>query len=219
MTFEQYLEKTERNLRIMSRTANGIVDTSASRTKADYMKIESGEEASKTAFSNIRTALAFAYEQKNRKFLSSDEIKKFITDVALKVNEGIVKEGCLFRQGSDSDSLPYARIADIDRIYDWFCGQLFDRIETGYADHIETACFAEYLINPVGHFFSDGCSKVSMAISAYILMREDMPLPAYRGREEYYDVLERSNRRIPSVNEVVDPKAYSVFLEYFRSLF
>ena len=45
MTLKDYLEQFRKNMMVMSRTANGRLDLSASATKADSMAAVSAEDA------------------------------------------------------------------------------------------------------------------------------------------------------------------------------
>ena len=94
---EIYLRDAERNLLAMSRTARGVVDTSASAKKAESMTGVSGEAAADLAKQNFETAIREAYDNKERRFESPDDLRDFIEDLAVTVNSGIVKEGNLIR--------------------------------------------------------------------------------------------------------------------------
>ena len=216
--FEFYNLRMKDNLGKISRTANGIIDVSASVTKKDFMLVKSGKAAEDIAYENVENALKFAYDNRERRFASANEIGEFIKQIALLVNCGIVEEKYLFRSGADSDKFPYARIADINYVYDWFCEQIFNAFNNPETDYERLAAFCEYIINCVGHFFTDGCSKISMVMSAYVLMRADSDLPHYVTRDDYYNHIV-FERQIPSrENGIMKEADFSVFADYYKTL-
>ena len=74
MTLNDYREEFRRNMMIMSRTANGKLDLSASATKADSMAAASAEDARDRALENTNRALEFLFDNRKRKFKSADEL-------------------------------------------------------------------------------------------------------------------------------------------------
>ena len=213
---EQYMSDAKRNLMAMSRTAQGIVDTSASAKKADSMTGISGEAAASTAQTNFETAINVAFDSKDRVFESPDDLRAFVEGLALQINDGIVKEGSLIRS-SDSDKYPYVRVANLGEQMDKFYQGLYDRIQDPNADPIESAAYAEFGIDFAGHFFADGCGKTAKVVSSYMLVRHNHPLPEYKGgRTAYYA---NQLKRIAGEDEQADANGYQKFLEYYRGLF
>ena len=218
MTLNDYRDQFRRNLTTMSRTANGGLDLSASATKADSMKTGSAEEAKSLTLENTDRAIEFLYDNRRRYFKSSKELEELILQAAEITNRGIVREGCLFRSGEDSIKYKYARIKDIPAIWAWFTDILYWLLTTQCFEVEEIAAFCEYVINIVGHFFSDGCGKISMLVSAYVFMRFDMECPVYSSREEYYRAAIRDN--VPTVSEMhrlmADPEFWDFVSYYLR---
>ena len=213
---ETYLQDAERNLLAMSRTARGVVDTSASAKKAESMTGVSGEAAADLAKQNFETAIREAYDNKERKFESPNDLRGFVEGLAATVNSGIVKEGNLIRT-SDSEKYPYARIANLENYMNKFYQGLFERIQNPEADPIESAAFAEFGIDFAGHFFADGCGKTAKVISSFMLMRHNHELPEYKGgRSAYYA---NQLRQIAGEDEAADEAGYRKFLDYYRGLF
>ena len=216
ISVEIYLQDAERNLLAMSRTARGIVDTSASAKKAESMTGVSGETAADLAKQNFETAIREAYNNREREFESPDDLRKFIESLAATVNSGIVKEGNLIRN-SDSEKYPYARIANLENYMDKFYQGLYKRVQNPEADPIESAAFAEFGIDFGGHFFADGCGKTAKVVSSFILMRHNHKLPEYKGgRSAYYA---NQLQQIAGEDEAADEAGYQKFLEYYRGLF
>lgn len=212
-----YLVKASENLLATSRTAHGTIDTGASTTKAAAMEIGGGEQVVDLARENFVGAISLAYENKNRLFSDPNELRVFVEQVASLINRGIVKEGMLVRGGEDSVKYPHTRIADLPAAMEGFYDKFYAKISDPSTDPIETAAFAEYNIDLSGHFFADGCGKTAKAISAFVLMRSDYPLPTYRGgRDAYYA---HAPRRIAGVDSEIDQVEYDNFVNYYKTLF
>ena len=219
MTLYDYRRQFRDNLMIMSRTANGMPDLSASGTKSDSMAVDSAADAQKLAFENTERALRFLFDNRRRTFRSAEELEELVLETAKITNEGITREGCLFRSGEDSTKYNYARIKDIPVMWDRYVRSFSWMLNSQCFEVEEIAAFCEYVINFLGHFFADGCGKISMLISTYVFMRFDLPCPQYTSREEYYRFAVR--RKIPSVNDLrqlpADPEFWD-FVSYYRRL-
>ena len=219
MTLYDYRRQFRDNLMIMSRTANGRLDLSASGTKSDSMAVDSAADAQKLAFENTERALRLLFDNRRRTFRSAEELEELVLETAKITNEGITREGCLFRSGEDSTKYNYARIKDIPVMWDRYVRSFSWMLNSQCFEVEEIAAFCEYVINFLGHFFADGCGKISMLISTYVFMRFDLPCPQYTSREEYYRFAVR--RKIPSVNDLrqlpADPEFWD-FVSYYRRL-
>ena len=75
MTLNDYREQFRRNMMVMSRTANGKLDLSASATKVDSMAVGSAADAQDKAFENTERALVFLFDNRKRKFKSVKELR------------------------------------------------------------------------------------------------------------------------------------------------
>ncbi len=214
--FDEYLHRMNQNLLTMSRTAHGVIDTSASADKKDSLLIGSGTQTGIIVAENITDALQFVYDNRNICFQDPGELKAFILKIVSIVNDQIVKPDRLIRSGTDSTKYNYVRIADLETVFTDFCRKLYDRLSGIPYDAVETACFCEYVVNGVGHFFSDGCNKSSMVISSFCLIRAGLPLPVYDSREHYYSFF----REIPKPDRVhyVDEDSYRKFYTYYKSI-
>lgn len=215
-TLSEYMQGAWRNLLAMSRTAQGVVDTSASAGKADSMTGVTGDAAAELAQFNYCAAIRTAHENRYRTFHSPDELRGFVEGLATKINRGIVKDGSLIRS-TDSDKYPYVRIAQLEDYARTFYRNLYNRTKNPTADPVEAAAYAEFGIDFAGHFFADGCGKVAKVVSSYMLMRAGHALPEYRGgRAAYY-----ANQlpQIAGQDPIADAAGYRKFLNYYRGLF
>ena len=198
-----------------SRTAGGVIDTSASPDKADEIYDISGDQAASLAANNYRDVIARAYADRNRQFGSPQEVRDFVEGMAAQVNGGILK-GPLLRQ-HDSDKYPYTPAAQLPQAADEFYTQLHEKLNDPAADPVDTAAWAEYHVNPGHHFFGDGSGRGSRALSSYILMRNGLPLPTYPGGNEEY--FKNVTRETPiGQDPEADAQSFDNFLRYYRSM-
>ena len=109
MTREAYIRQAMANLRVMSRTANGELDTSASADKKAMMAVSSGEAAKDLALDNFQGALDLAWDNRYRVFSDAGDLRSFIEGLARAVNRGLLRDGVLYRCGADSAKYPYTR--------------------------------------------------------------------------------------------------------------
>ncbi len=109
-----YIDKAQQNLKALSRTASGVVDTSASAGKAANMAAGSGDEAAKKAVANFSFTMRRLYSERDRQFDSPQELLDFVDSVSKGINKGITKEGVLLRN-DDSDKFAYTRIGEMDK--------------------------------------------------------------------------------------------------------
>lgn len=219
MTLYDYRKQFRNNLMIMSRTANGRLDLSASSTKSASMAVDSAADAQSLAFENTERAIRFLFDNRRRIFRSAQELEELVLETAKITNEGITREGCLFRSGEDSTKYNYARIKDLPAMWEWYIKSFYWMLNSPCFEVEEIAATCEYVINILAHFFADGCGKISMLISTYVFMRFDLPCPQYTSREEYYRFAVRE--KIPSLNDLhqlpADPEFWD-FVSYYRSL-
>ncbi|MEI6237594.1 MAG: hypothetical protein WCP03_03280 [Candidatus Saccharibacteria bacterium] len=211
-----YLKDANRNLLATSRTANGTVDTSASSTKAESMVDIDGNEAAEKAKNNFDATISSLFEKRDKDFSTPEDMKDFVEGVAAQINDGIVKEGSLIRDGVDSDKYPYTRLENLPDAMQQFYTELQQKLSDPDSDPIETAAFCEYRIDLVDHFFADGCGKAAKAMSSYVLMRAGLPLPQYKGgRKEYY---QHAPTKIAGSNPAEDQAAWQNFLGYYKTM-
>ena len=209
ISWETYRKEAMRNLSLMSRTANGIVSVATAKGKEEDMLVGSDPETRGLANRNYERAMRQAYEALDREFSSPKELEDFIRELVCIINDGIVKPECFFRTREISRHLP---VAELPAHFSWFCGQLYERFGAGRANPWETACFIEFQIDALAHFFADGCGKVSKLLSSCALMRAGEHLPAYKGRDEYYAVWDS----LPYPRR--DPRFYHGFWAYYQTL-
>ncbi|KPJ86019.1 hypothetical protein AMJ57_00935 [Parcubacteria bacterium SG8_24] len=222
---DYYVEAAQKNLEATSRTASGVVDTSASADKAEKMAGDlTAETAAERAKQNFKEATRELFDNREASFGSPEELRDFVENIALKINGGILKEGILIRGGADSTKYPYTRVADLEKAMAQFYQELHERLQDPEEDPVKLAAWAEYRIDLSDHFFADGCGKTAKAISSWILMRAGKRLPDYSSqatgeksaRSAYYENAPREIRKEDETSDN-DPQLQQ-FTEYYEKL-
>ena len=183
------------------------------------MLVCDGNDAKSKALSNTEKAVEILYKNRKRKFNSERQLADFIIEIACVVNSGIVKEDKLFRNGKDSTKYCYVRIKDLNKVWLIFIASLFKMLNNNVSETVYIAAYSEYIINAIGHFFSDGCGKISMLISMYIFMRANRPCVHYVNRSQYYEIINNTTIYTPeNFSDVLKTEAFDHFLQYYESL-
>ncbi|MFH0769792.1 MAG: zeta toxin family protein [Candidatus Peregrinibacteria bacterium] len=211
---QQFVDRSMQNLRNTSRTSGGVVDTSATKIKADSMAA-SGHDAARKANENFESVMRRLHGERSRQFSSPRELGNFIEQIALDVNKGILKERMLLRR-ADSDKFPYTRISDLPRSFENFSQEFLRRLNDPHQNPRELAAWVEFNVDLTHHFFEDGCGKAAKALSAWVLARAGTELPVYRGREEYYG---HAPKRSPSDTPREREGQFKEWYLYYSSLF
>lgn len=215
---DYYLRASERNLMRMSRTARGVVDTTASASKAEKMSADlTAETAAQRAGDNFREALRVLYENKDTRFEDARSVREFVESIARTINRGITAETAPPLRSEDSAKYPnYTAVADLPAAFEQFCEELAERLNDPDQDPVELAAWTDYRFNLSDHFLTDGCGKASLALSSWVMMRAGRRVPVYPPRDAYYRNSPKL-RRDSSIPDREDPQ-FQTYLQYFRTL-
>lgn len=241
---QYYLDASLKNLLKTSRTAQGIVDVSASKEKADkIVKGLTAETAKSETVRNYGRVIKWLWNYHRDSYLSGphfqaerlvndllvDEINKMLT-------QGIVQAGKILRT-DDSEKYPYTPIRSRSYARTNFAAQalsLFRAQAMGWSkeseqyqivphvnDDISFAAWMEWRINLTDHFYADGVGKTSKAMATLVLMRGDKPLPDYPDNKEFfkYASKQRYDPLENGDNTYYTDGAFERFVEFYRSLF
>ena len=155
------------------------------------------EEIKQKVLSNFDEALKKAWNiSKNFTLMSPVEVKKFILYMAKIISQEFVQESELIRK-HDSLNYPYSESSKLEGLLTSFSEELFTRLSTIRVQKnrqssklhntaIETAAWVEYRVNLTDHFFADGCGKVSLILSTFVLMSADKEMPLFLAQKEYF---------------------------------
>ena len=212
-----YVSQAMANLKKTSRTAGGVVDTSASKGKADKMANVSGAEAAEHANRNFEKVIKDVHASRNNEFKSPRQVSDFVDQVNKDVNKGIVKEGVLDRT-DDSTKFPYTAAADLPLAKKQFSEEFAKRLNDPNADPVETAAWVEWRANLTDHFWADGVGKTAKALAALPLMKAGLPLPQYRDNKEFFAHSQRKAYDPKNGGDSYLDASWDKFHNYFRTL-
>lgn len=215
-TQDYYVEKALNELLKISRTAHGVIDTSASAEKLLQMQVETGNEAAELGIKNFKETSIYLYEQRHREFASGEEVVVFMNSVATRINNGIVKEGVLLRK-ADSKKSVYTKLENLESAYKQFAADFFKRLSDPQTNSIDFACYIEWRVNMTDHFFADGCGRISRALANFVLFRANQPLATTTSREEMFSYVPQKQYD-PNKDDYCDDD-YLKWSEYYQSLF
>lgn len=212
-TQEDYLKTGLAGLNATSRTATGKIDLAGTPGKAaDIVPGLTPQEIAQRAQENFELVMRELYELRDIKFTSPVQLRKFVEVIATQINGGIVLDGQLIRD-TPSEDHPYRPVEDLEAAMVQFYQELFDRFRDPKtkADPIASAAWVIFQMDMVDHFFTDGCGKISKAISNLVLMRYRAPLPAYVSKKELYT---HAPKQLPDV----DDTQLQILIDYIRKL-
>lgn len=166
----------------------------------------------------LRELVEFIY---NKRFLSindKDDLKNFIFEVVRR-STGLSNKH-LFRT---RETGKYLLVCDIKEHFNSFISNLFDKIRHE-RNRVYVASYILWSIDFTGHYFADGCSRVSTLIALWYLMRTGCELPvmerrlddelnvrsSYRGRYHM-------NRK--AIYSDINKDRFKSFYRYYKSLF
>lgn len=183
---DRYLSQAMGNLKKTSRTAGGVVDTSASKGKADQMAEGlTGADAAQHAINNFEGAVRTVHDAATGGPQTPESVGKLADDLNRQINKGIVKEGVL-RRNDDSTKFPYTKVEDLPFAYKQFTKEFAKRLNDPNADPVETAAWVEWRANMADHFWADGVGKTAKALAMIPLMKAGLPLPNYPSNKEFF---------------------------------
>ena len=211
-----YIDHALKNLGRSSRTAAGVIDTSASKGKADQMAVSGGDEAAKLAVHNYRQTMSDLHDQRDRKFTSPQDVLDFSDNVNRSVNRGIVKDGVLLRN-EDSPKYPYTPVAHLETARQQFGQEFMDRLDRD--DPKDTAAWVHWRQNFTDHPYADGVGKTSDALANFVLMRHGHGLHDHpEDRKEWFSQASKTVRD-PNQPQSYYDNTYENFRNYYRSRF
>lgn len=190
----KYMRTYADNNQVTSRSSRGEISTKVSDKKKDFVIEMPEEERQKIVLKNQDNIISFLWEMRHHEFASSVEFVGFVDEIATKVNNGLI----LVPNGTRKWEVKYGRGVlpeSICRELLMFSDNMLQKlseVETE-ADKVDLAAWVELEIDKHIHPYMDGCGRIAKAISAWILMRFDLPLPDYQSRDHYYNAMNSSD--------------------------
>jgi len=179
---EAWIEEVLQAIAGLSRTLGGVSDMSSSADKPSLAA--EGEMLATRTRENLRRALEFLWENRERRFASTTEVREFVDEVARKVSTGLLQPGqSLYRTWETKfrQTAPEA----IEQEYQNFCEWFFEALKSG--DPIASAALVEKRLDGEIHPSADGCGRTAKILAAFVLLRAGLMPVSYRSRKEYYE--------------------------------
>lgn len=221
---EAYVEKAMKNLVITSRTANGVIDTSASEDKASKIIEQTNElMTQEIARENYVKAINFCYEHKDDVIDSPLVLKELVENIVRIINDGITVEDVALRSGADSTKYSYTKIKDLENRYNDFFKELYNYIDNPDMTANFLAAWVEFKVDLTDHYFADGCGKIAKALSAWVMMRYGKSVPDYSmggkiPKEEVRDNYYRySPHKIIEPNSIEEKEGFDYWLNHYKN--
>jgi len=218
-----YILASMENLSKTSRTAQWILDASASDNKQFKFENITPEEAWVIALENFQKLSEYIYINKDMQFLSVEELQWFVENIAKKTNEWILKPEYFMRdenpkldEKTGKPKYAYTDKDGLDTAFNQFIVEFYDKLNNPATNPIELASRVEYRVNLKDHFFADGCGKTSILLSNFVLMRYGEALPQIRDGKERFKFSWQTQRDVSRPEYNPDLETWT---EYYKTLF
>src|SRR5207302_362405 len=119
----------------------------------------------------------------------------------------------------DSAQFPYTPAALLPAAKQQFATEFAARLAAPRADPVETAAWVEWRALLTDHFWADGAGRAARLLAAVPLARAGLPLPAYRGADEYFAHAARGRYDPRNGGGSYLDGAWERFRDYYRTLF
>ena len=172
-----------------SRTLKGISDTTSSSEKPK-LEVDEGEELKRKTAENVRNAIKYLWENRQRKFSSGPEMREFVDQLASIISDGLLKSGQSLYRTWDTKFAHQIPASEVESEYQKFNQWLFEEIDQ--VDPVELASLIEYRLDGKIHPFADGCGRTTKLLSAFALLKSNKFPPHYAPREIYYEMIRQT---------------------------
>jgi hypothetical protein len=193
--WDKYWVGVWNNLTAVSRTLGGVTDAAGSAQKADAFAT-TGADAAARAKINLQDA--WRYAEQHKKMGGPDELLKFMTDLSVMINKGIVKEGQVFREHEGKPGR-YLPVYQIQHQLRKFANDLYNMLET--AQPVELAAFIHRRFNHEIHPYVDGVGKTTEILTDWALARRGDPLPVLPDFKEFYAAVSETKGDLAAFTE------------------
>lgn len=199
MEKKRWFESVLQALAGLSRTLNGVSDTSSAAEKPK-LGVEEGSDLVERSSQNLQYALEYLWENRSISFETPAAVRTFIDSLARIVSEGLLQSGQSFYRTWET-KFGHTSVVELEAEYQKFCEWLCEALKSG--DPVATAALVEKRLDGRVHPFADGCGRTSKLLAAFVLLRHDIFPPSYGPRKEYYHIINLSDAE---------------WIEYYRSL-
>lgn len=189
---KQCIEHALTVLENISRTFRGESNTDTSRDK-EKLLVE-GQVLVSQSRENFRKGVAMLFALDENALAFPHSVKQLIGVLGLRLNEGLMPKTRGFWRTWDTPFKEQAAPGDVKEMLDKnFYGAFLEKFHNREQDPVEFAVWVERTLNRSYHPYSDGCGRITRALSTWILGRAGLLLPAFTSRDEYFDYLLKEN--------------------------
>jgi ADP-ribose pyrophosphatase YjhB (NUDIX family) len=208
---------TLRSIKMISRTARGHL----SLGNKDQLEASVLKDFYETQDQDVRLSAVvdYIYNQRYIDITNVQDLRDFIIEVAKRVTG--VHGADIFR---NHETGKYIDTHDVSTHFDDFLSHLFYKMKHE-KNRIYVAAYILWSIDFTGHYFVDGCSRISTLIASWYLIRTGHELPEIKRRLDHELNTRSSYRgrhhigRIDIYDGDVNYQKFKKFYAYYKSLF
>lgn len=181
----------EHALKVMesvSRTFSGESNTDTSKEK-EKLLVE-GEDLVAQVSENFKRGVAMLFLLDGSALITPQSVKQLIGVLGLKLNEELMPKTRGFWRTWVTPFKEQAAPGEVKEMLNKnFYGAFLEKFHNPEQDPVEFAVWVERTLNRTYHPYSDGCGRITCALSTWILGRAGLLLPTFTSREEYFNYL------------------------------
>ena len=183
----EFIDQFVNIVKITSRTAKGISDTSVSQQKEKTL-IE-GEDLVDQVNINTHDVAEYLWNLRNVEINTVDDLKNILKVSAKKINNQI---GMFALRTWEVKYGRKVNPEDLPQEMENFYQQYFDKLKQVQNNELsahELASWIEWSVDTDLHPFVDGCGRISKAWSGLVISMTGQRQPTHESREEYYKAI------------------------------
>ncbi len=201
----------------ISRTTHGCISTGNKNSDISQLLRETHALRNQEKF--LDEVVAYIYNKKYIRIETKDDLRNFILTIAQRVSG--LDDSSLFRS---HETGKYIHVNDVSAHFDEFLSQLLYKMQHE-RNRVYVAAYILWNIDFTGHYFSDGCSRISTLLALWYLMRTGHEMPSIARRLDKENSLRSSYRKRHHISrddiydEAANGRRFTRFYRYYKSLF
>jgi len=181
------IERSLNALAGLSRTFTGESNTDVSSRKTPLFL--AGEELAKVVRANVYDAVTALLEYGPNDVRGQIDAETLLCNTAVRVNNGLLAPDRSIFRAWNTEIAVHSPMEQVELEFSKFAEDFATRWCGGFQAPVDFAAWVEYRSNARGHFFTDGCGRISRAISIASLGRAGLTYPQFKNRGEYFDLI------------------------------
>ena len=171
----------------LSRSFRGESNTDVSACKEPF--IVPADEVSQRVIANFRLAVSRFSTLGPRDLRVGQDAEVVLLDIARTVNEGLHPDKRPLLRTWETGLLGHAALVELRDSYDRFCGEFAQEWPFSFRDPAPFGAWIEWTANARGHFWYDGCGRITRAAAVTALSRAELAYPQFESRAEYFELI------------------------------